>query len=175
MSKIFARTTIKKVFVFAVLVFAAALFAPGAQALESGARVPNFTLNDMRGEKVSLEDFRGQVVILNFWATWCPPCRREMPEFNEMNAELKKSGEAVLLAINLTDGRRETKAKVSQFMTSNKYSFRVLLDQSGEAADIFSIRGIPTTVVIDRDGVLHEQIVGATTKDRVMSIVKSIK
>lgn len=166
---------IKKVLVLTLLASAAAFFAPAAQALEVGAKVPSFTLPDMKGEKVSLADFKGQVVILNFWATWCPPCRHEMPEFNKMDAELKKSGEAVLLAVNLTDGRRETKSKVAQFLESNKYDFRVLLDSEGEAADIFSIRGIPTTIVIDRDGVMREQIVGATTRDRVMSVVKSIK
>lgn len=166
---------IKKVLVLTLLASAAAFFAPAAQALEIGAKVPSFTLPDMKGEKVSLADFKGQVVILNFWATWCPPCRHEMPEFNKMDAELKKSGEAVLLAVNLTDGRRETKSKVAQFLESNKYGFRVLLDSEGEAADIFSIRGIPTTIVIDRDGVMREQIVGATTRDRVMSVVKSIK
>lgn len=165
----------KKVFAIAVLVFAIALFAQSAPALEPGAKVPNFTLLNMQDEKVSLQDFKGQIVILNFWATWCPPCRQEMPEFNKMDAELRKSGEAVLLTINLTDGQRETKAKVSQFMASNKYGFRVLLDSEGKAASIFNIRGIPTTVIIDRNGALYEQIVGATTKDRVMAIVKSIK
>lgn len=166
---------IKRLFVLTLLASAAAFFAPAAQALEIGAKAPSFALADMKGEKVSLDDFKGRIVILNFWATWCPPCRKEMPEFNKMDAELKKSGEAVLLAINLTDGRRETKSKVSQFMSSNKYGFRVLLDTEGEAADIFSIRGIPTTIVIDRDGVMREQIVGAATRDRVMSVVKSIR
>lgn len=166
---------IKKGLALTLLASAVAFSAPAAQALEAGAKVPSFALPDMKGEKVSLDDFKGQIVILNFWATWCPPCRQEMPEFNKMDAELKKSGEAVFLAINLTDGRRETKSKVSQFMASNKYGFRVLLDSEGDAADIFSIRGIPTTVVIDRSGVIREQIVGATTRDRVMSVVKSIK
>lgn len=166
---------IKNVFALAALMLAAALLAPAAQALEAGAKVPNFTLPDMNDRQVSLSDLKGQVVILNFWATWCPPCRQEMPEFNEMDADLKKSGKAVFLAINLTDGRRETKSKVSQFMTSNKYGFNVLLDTKQKAAGIFSIRGIPTTIVIDRDGVLHDQIVGATTKSRVMAIVESAK
>lgn len=166
---------IKRVFAFMLLASAATFFAPPAEALLIGAKAPAFTLQDMRGENVSLSDFKGQIVILNFWATWCPPCRQEMPELNKMDAELKKSGEATFLAINLTDGRRETKAKVSQFMESNKYGFRVLLDPEADTAEIFTIRGIPTTLVIDREGVLREQIVGATTRDRIMSVVKSIK
>lgn len=167
--------TIKKVFAVVILVFAVALLAQNAQALEAGAKIPNFTLLNMQDEKVSLADFKGQIVILNFWATWCPPCRQEMPEFNKMDEELKKSGAAVLLTINLTDGRRETKSKVSQFMATNKYGFRVLLDTEGKAANIFSISGIPTTIIVDRNGVLHKQILGATTKDKVMAIVKSVK
>lgn len=165
----------KRVFAAVIVIFAMVLLTQGAQALEIGDKIPNFTLLNMREEKVSLEDFKGQIVILNFWATWCPPCRQEMPEFNEMDAELKKSGKAVLLTVNLTDGRRETKAKVAKFMESNKYDFRVLLDSEGKAANIFNIRGVPTTIIIDRNGALYEQIVGATTKDRVMGIVKRVK
>lgn len=165
----------KKLFFFAIFALVMSVFLPAAQALEIGDSVPNFTLPDMRDTKVSLKDFKGQVVILNFWATWCPPCRQEMPEFNEMNAELKESGEAVLLAINLTDGRRETKSKVDQFLKSNNYDMRVLLDSEGQAAGIFSIRGIPTTVVIDREGVLRGQIVGSTTKSDVMKLVRNVK
>lgn len=175
MNKIIIPYIRKKVFFFLALVFIMSAMLPAAQALEVGQSVPNFTLSDMQDMKVSLEDFKGQTVILNFWATWCPPCRGEMPEFNELNQELKKSGEAVLLAINLTDGRRETKAKVAQFLKSNEYDLRVLLDPEFAATEIFSVRGIPTTVVIDSGGVLRGQIVGATTKDDVLKLVRSFK
>lgn len=156
----------------ALLAFAA--FAPMAQAYDAGAKIPNFTLQDMNGKKVSLADYKGRIVILNFWATWCPPCRAELPEFNEMNNELLKSKEAVLLAINMTDGMRDTKEKVASFLKENKYGIRVLLD-SGKVADMFSIRGIPTTAVIDGKGVLRGQIVGSTTKANVMKLVKEAK
>lgn len=144
-------------------------------ALSIGEKVPDFALPGLNGKTVALSDFKGQKVILNFWATWCPPCRQEMPEFNELNAELKQSGEAVLLAVNLTDGRRETKSKVTEFLKSNKYDLQVLLDTQSEAADIFSIRGIPTTIVIDSEGVMRGQIIGATTKAAVLNIVRNVK
>lgn len=165
----------KRFFLTAILLAVLLSFSPAAEALSIGEKVPNFTLRDMTGKSVSLGDFKGQRVILNFWATWCPPCRLEMPEFNEMNAELVKSGEAVLLAINMTDGQRETKSRVSSYLATNKFNISVLLDSDGITSDIFSVRGIPTTVIIDRDGVLRGQIVGATTRDNVMKIVRNIK
>lgn len=165
----------KQFFLLSVLLLLLTVFSGGALALTIGEKVPDFELSDLSGKTVALSDFKGQKVILNFWATWCPPCRQEMPEFNELNAELEKSGEAVLLAINLTDGRRETKSKVAEFLKSNKYNLRVLLDTQGEASGMFSIRGIPTTIVIDSEGVMRGQIVGATTKAAVLNTVRNIK
>lgn len=166
----------KSVFTLAILVsFAVFAFAHTAYAINIGDKVQDFTLKDMEGRPVSLSDFKGQKVILNFWATWCPPCRGEMPEFEELDRELRSSKEAVLLAVNMTDGRRETKAKVAGFMKKEGYGMRVLLDEKGQAADIFSIRGIPTTAVIDGDGKLRSLVVGATTKSAVMKAVRGIK
>ncbi len=165
----------KKLLLFILIVLEVFEFAGAAYAIDTGAKVHNFTLADMDGKSVSLSDFKGKVVILNFWATWCPPCKGEMPEFDAMDKNLKKSKEAVLLAINMTDGKRDTKAKVADFIKKNRYGMRVLLDTDGTAADIFSIRWIPTTVVIDRNGVLFDQILGPTTKESVMKIVKEIK
>ena len=88
----------KKSMLLLFALIASALFASSAFALGSGAQVKNFTLKDLSGKNVSLDQYKGKVVVLNFWATWCPPCRNEMPEFDEMNKEFKKSGGAVLLA-----------------------------------------------------------------------------
>lgn len=162
-------------FLLAAAVVSALFFSTSALALSIGEKVPDFTLPDTNGKEVSLGDFRGRKVILNFWATWCPPCRSEMPEFNRLDAELKETKEAVLLAINLTDGMRETKSKVKNFLKSNNYKMHVLLDAQNTAADIFSIHSIPMTMIIDTDGVLRGQIIGATTGDKVMKIVRGIK
>ena len=78
--------------------------------------------------------------MLNFWATWCPPCRGEMPEFDELDKEFKKTGEAVLLAVNLTDGRRETPERVAKFLKETGYTMTVLLDEKQEAASFFGVR-----------------------------------
>lgn len=153
----------------------AALFATSAFAVSVGQPVKGFTLMDMNGRKVSLVDYRGKTVVLNFWATWCPPCRAEMPEFNEMNKEFQKSGKAVLLAINMTDGMRDTKSKVESFLKENKYSMTVLLDDGGKVADSFLIRYIPSTFVIDKDGKLVGKIQGGTSKAAVMKLVDEAK
>jgi peroxiredoxin len=162
------KSTVIILSVLAMLFMAAA----PSFALSAGAKAPDFTLSDLNDEEVALKDFKGKVVVLNFWATWCPPCRAEMPEFNELNAEFKESKKAVLLAINLTDGARENKQKVSKFMQSNGYDMRVLLDNGGETAKKYAVMGIPTTVVIDEGGKVSEIIVGAATKDAVMKAVR---
>ena len=157
------------------VIIALFFFVASAYALDNGSKVPNFTLTDLSGKNVSLSDYKGKVVVLNFWASWCPPCKAEMPEFNEMDREFKKSGDTVLLAINMTDGRRETKKKVETFISEQKYKMRVLLDSEGKASNIFDIRYLPTTYVIDAEGTVTGQLVGGTTKNAVMKLVKEAK
>ena len=137
--------------------------------------VPDFTLENEKGEEVSLWDYSGKVVILNFWASWCPPCKAEMPEFDKINDELKSSKDVVLLTINLTDGQRETKLKALKFLNDNDYGFNVLFDVDGIAAKIFGIQSIPTTAIIDKEGYLHDYIMGATTKSTVLKSVAEVK
>lgn len=161
---------------YRVLLLAAVLAAfaltSSAFALEVGAKAKNFTLKDLDGTSVSLYDYRGSVVVLNFWASWCPPCRAEMAEFDRMDRNFKKSDKAVLLAVNMTDGKRETKKTAEGFIRENKYGMRVLLDENRKAADIFGIRYLPTTYVIDARGVVRGMIVGGTTEAAVMKLVR---
>ena len=157
------------------VIIALFFFVASAYALDNGSKVPIFTLTDLSGQNVSLSDYKGKVVVLNFWASWCPPCKAEMPEFNEMDREFKKSGDTVLLAINMTDGRRETKKKVETFISEQKYKMRVLLDSEGKASNLFDIRYLPTTYVIDAEGTVTGQLVGGTTKNAVMKLVKEAK
>lgn len=165
----------KKFLLLFLALTVASVFATSAFALGSGSQVENFTLKDLSGKSVSLNQFKGKVVVLNFWASWCPPCRNEMPEFNEMSKEFKKSGDAVLLAVNMTDGRRETKSKVESFMKDAGYTMTVLLDSNQELAEYFGIRYIPSTFVINGEGKLTGQIQGGTTKAAVMKLVEEAK
>lgn len=154
---------------------AAALFALPSFAAGNGGSARDVVLTDMSGKQVSLDSFKGKTVVLNFWATWCPPCRGEMPEFDDLNKEFQKTGEAVLLAVNLTDGRRDTPERVAEFLKETGYTMTVLLDETQEAASLFGVRYIPTTFVLDKDGELIGQIQGATTKEAVLKLVRGAK
>lgn len=162
---------------FAALLALAVILAFGtaAFAMDNGVKAKNFTLKDLQGKSVTLDQFKGRTVVLNFWATWCPPCRGEMPEFNDLDKEFRHSGEAVLLAVNMTDGRRETKSKVAKFIADQKYGMTILLDEKGEAATAYGVQYLPTTFVIDGRGVVRGQLIGGTTKDAVLKLVRGAK
>lgn len=114
-----------------------------------GQPAPDFTLTDMEGNSVSLSNLKGKVVFLDFWSTWCPPCRESLPHTQSLSQHEKaKSGELVVLAINA----REEADKVKQFMQEKGFSFRVLMDKDGAVLDKYKVQGIPTFVLIDREG-----------------------
>jgi peroxiredoxin/outer membrane lipoprotein-sorting protein len=128
---------------------------PGQQAERDdttslkGQEAPNFTLTDTEGNEVSLSSLRGKVVFLDFWATWCPPCRQSLPHTQALSQHEKaKSGELVVLAVNA----REQLDTVKRFIQDNSYSFRVLMDKEGTVLNAYKVQGIPTFVLIDREG-----------------------
>lgn len=149
--------------------------AAGSPKAAKGKLAPEISLNDFSGQTVKLSDFRGKIVILNFWASWCPPCKSEMPELDEAAREFASGTDAVLLTVNLTDGSRETVDKARKYITDNKYSMTVLLDTQGKAASAYSITSIPTTYVIDKQGVIINSIVGPTTKNALKDYVNQLK
>jgi len=136
---------------------------------------PEIVLNDLQGQTVKLSDYNGKVIILNFWASWCPPCKAEMPELNQTATELANGQEAVLLAVNLTDGVRETVDKARKYINDNNYSMQVLLDNEGKAANAYKIVNIPSTFIIDKQGEIYDVIVGPTTKKALMDYVDKLK
>lgn len=114
-----------------------------------GQSAPDFTLTDMEGNSISLSDLKGKVVFLDFWATWCSPCRKALPHTQSLSQHEKaKSGELVVLAVNA----REEVDKVKQFMQEKGFSFRVLMDKDGAVLNRYKVHGIPTFVLIDREG-----------------------
>jgi len=122
-----------------------------------GAPAPDFVLKSVDGKTVRLSDYRGQVVFLNFWATWCPPCRSEMPSIERLNRKMN-GYECVSLAVSI-DGF-ET-AQLKNIISSNHYTFTVLHDPEQGVADAYLISGIPTTYIIDKDGTIVDKSVGA--------------
>lgn len=132
--------------------------ASGSEPTEAvvGQPAPNFELQSLDGQSVSLKDFKGKPVLINFWATWCGPCVYEMPFLQEIHDEWSSKG-LILLAIN--DG--ESLSKVSQFMQRYNFSLPVLLDNRQAVAKKYNIVGIPTTFFIDKDGIIQEKVIGA--------------
>jgi len=122
-----------------------------------GQPAPAFVLEDLEGKRVSLADLKGSVVVLDFWATWCPPCREGLPHLDELHKAKQAEGVKVF-AINL----REDRAKARQFLEKQQLSLPVLLDHSGEVAKNYFVNGIPQTVVIGKDGLVKRVTVGYT-------------
>ncbi|MDT3428076.1 peroxiredoxin [Paenibacillus forsythiae] len=129
-------------------------------------KAPDFTLPDLSGRQVSLADYKGKIVVLNFWTTWCSVCKKEMPELDEASSILMKKGEVVLLAVN-TGEAPET---VKQYMKDNAYSLPVLLDPDSSLFKKYGLRGYPTTVVINRDGTVYGGVEGAITADSLLKL-----
>jgi len=115
----------------------------------------DFQLNELDGETVSLGELRGNPVMINFWATWCPPCRNEMPYLQQVYDDWKDKG-LILITIDL----RESSSQVREFLQSNNLSLPTLLDTDGKVAGEYSITGIPTTLFINKYGVIRARKVG---------------
>lgn len=128
----------------------------GGGGPQVGKAAPEFKLATLDGKTVSLRDFRGSPVMLNFWASWCPPCRYEMPFFQQIWEEWHGKG-LVILAVNIG----ESAATAKKFMGDSGFTFPVLLDTSQDVALNYNIRSIPTTFFLDESGVIRDMKIGA--------------
>jgi peroxiredoxin len=126
------------------------------QPPQTGKPAPDFYFENPEGEDTSLSQLQGRPVLLNFWATWCGPCRSEMPFLQQVHQD-RPEDEMVLLAINVGEGS----SQVSQFMESAGFTFTVLLDKQAAVAQKYNVTGIPATFFIDREGVIQDVQVGA--------------
>ena len=120
---------------------------------------PDFTAVDADGTEVKLSDYVGKPIVLNFWASWCSPCKSEMPEFNAAWEEL--DGEVQFLMVNMTDGARETVESAQEYVEGEGFTFPVLFDTKSEAAIAYSAYSLPTTYFIDAEGYVTARAVGA--------------
>jgi peroxiredoxin len=124
-------------------------------APEEGAMAPDFLLEDLDGGEVRLSGLRGKALVINFWATWCAPCRKEMPQFVE--AYDRYEGEGLeIVAVNLQEG----KSIASKFAEDYGMDFIVAIDRDGEVGDQFRLLGLPTTYFVGRDGVIRSVFTG---------------
>jgi len=148
------------VFLLTVLLLASCDNSTSVQQVSPGGLVgkeaPDFTLTDMQGQQVSISQFRGKVVILNFWATWCPPCREEMPSMEKLYRDHQDQG-LVMLAVNVEENGKQL---VSKFLQKTPYSFPILLDSENTAQNAYGVFRFPESFIIDRNGVVVEKIIG---------------
>jgi DsbE subfamily thiol:disulfide oxidoreductase len=145
------------VFAFAPAAFAEVNYAviPKLEEMKDRPAAPNFTLVDPAGKKVSLQDFRGKVVFLNFWASWCGPCRGEMPGMDKLYREFKGKGFEIF-AVNVKDKREDA----LKFLKELKISYPVALDPDGEIGLLYGAWAMPSTYLIDRKGVVLARMWG---------------
>jgi peroxiredoxin len=130
-------------------------FNPVPPDTSIGSSAPDFTLEDISGKKVSLSSFKGKPVLLNFWATWCPYCRRERPHLNTLYNDYKDKG-LIILSVS-TD---QSVTKVREFLKNTPADFIVLSDSNGTASSIYSVGGLPTSYLISREGIIKQRFMG---------------
>jgi len=123
-----------------------------------GFLAPDFTLDTLDGNKVTLSELRGQIVVVNFWATWCLPCRAETPALEKSYAQYKDSG-VVILGVNLTN--QDVVGEVESFVQEFRLTYPILLDRDGSVSNsLYQIRGLPTTFFVNREGIIRTVLVG---------------
>ncbi len=144
---------------------------PSGAGPRVGATAPDFTLTTLDGGTLTLDQFRGKPVFLNFWTTWCPACREEMPYIQELLADQESYG-FVVLTVDLA----ESPATVRGFMEKESYTFPVGLDTSGQVGNMYNVTGLPTTYLIDSQGVIRRVKVGPfVNKDAMLKEMRALR
>jgi len=150
-------------------------FAEGkTSAPQAGFAAPDFTLQTPSGEEYTLSKLKGNAVLVNLWATWCPPCRAEMPTIERMHQEYKDQG-LVVLAINMT--YQDDPANVAPFIQEYGLTFPILLEETGKVGAAYQLRSLPSSYFINRAGVIQEVVIGgpmseALLRTRIEQILK---
>ncbi|MBM7622058.1 peroxiredoxin [Bacillus tianshenii] len=146
---------------------------PGADLSEvqEGNPAPDFELTTLEGEKMKLSDYKGKKIILNFWATWCPPCKAEMPHMQEFYE--KNSDEIEILAVNLTNVDKGQDA-IKGFVEEYGLTFEIPLDEEGMIGMQYQAFTIPTSYVIDSNGIIQKKVVGPMDEEMMKDLTENI-
>ena len=148
-----------------------AAWAMGERPPVVGAAAADFSLVDLEGKVHRLSDYRGQVVLVNFWATWCKPCTTEMPAMQTTYDRLREQG-FIVLAVN----ELEDEAKVREHIRTYAHTFPVLLDRDNRVANMYGVFGLPVSVFVDPQGIVQEYVRGGLlTEQRIADVVGRIK
>ncbi|WP_043930717.1 peroxiredoxin family protein [Bacillus sp. EB01] len=139
-----------------------------AQILEAGVKAPDFELKTLKGGTVKLSELKGKKVMLNFWATWCAPCKKEMPDMQKLHEEA--SEDLVILAVNI-----DPQLDVQGFIDENGITFPILLDEEDKVNQQYQVVSIPTSFFIDSNGVIQEKFIGAMPHDAMVQYVEDLQ
>lgn len=142
--------------------YVAAASVPAPQA---GFAAPDFKLNTPEGETYTLSELKGKAVLLNLWATWCPPCRAEMPAIQKMYEQYKDQG-FIVLAVNMTS--QDNPLNIAPFVKEYGLHFPILLDETGEISAAYQLRSLPSSYFIDRDGIISEVVIGGPMSEALL-------
>ena len=133
------------------------------------APAPDFTLNTLAGQPVALKDLRGKRVLINFWASWCPPCLQETPD---LAAAYKALGSDGIAFVGI--GTQDETAKLKKFADDNHVPYTIVEDPKGKVSDAYGVIGLPTTVLLDGNGIVRKVFTGPVTQDQVIGEMKKI-
>jgi len=161
-----ARTALASGFALALLAAAACGTQPAARL---GGPAPDFKLQDVNGEPVSLTQFKGKPVFINFWATWCGPCREEMPAMQELYDQYRDRG-LVILALDMEEDSR----LVRRWIDQGGYTFTFLLDSEGEQVKRYNVTAAPTSYFVGSDGVIRDLKLGALSRAEMQAKVEKL-
>ena len=151
--------------------------ASGETAADARPVIPavDFELEDQYGNIHRLEDYRGKTIFLNFWATWCPPCKAEMPDIQKLYEKSSTEGEDAVIVLGVAApnmGQEGSEEEIAAFMEEKGYTYPVLMDTEGELFASYGIMSFPTTFMIDRDGNVFGYVSGMLSADMMDSIVR---
>jgi peroxiredoxin len=136
--------------------------------IQKGNVAPDFDLATINGEQTKLSNYRGKKVILNFWASWCPPCKAEMPNIEKFYKE-NKDQDVIVLAVNLTTAEKN-KNDVQQFIKDQGLTFPVLLDEQGKVGNMYQTFTIPTSYIINTKGIVQQKFVGPMSEEIIKKL-----
>ncbi|MDN4523338.1 redoxin domain-containing protein [Fictibacillus fluitans] len=144
----------------------------GKTGINEGDTAPDFQLSSLSGKPIKLTDYRGKKVVINLWASWCPPCKAEMPHMQAFYEEQERK-DTEIIAVNLTKLEKDVNAP-KQFVKENDLTFPIAMDDEGKAGEMYQAFSIPTSYIINKKGVIMKKVVGPMSKEFLQKTMESI-